>query len=1628
MSAPLWKAFFDHNVEQFRQFLANAIVTSATSHAKAATAGSAAGSPGTTLGTSPTLTWKGKRIAGGHNDGFPTSRGSILSAAIVLSRTDLNCRESSGCTLLHHIASSSYDDAVDFATALLDIPILDLYIQDTENGWTALHRALYFGNVAIARLLIERDLHDSVGEGSIGGRYHSTGLIKIKDHEKNSPFDVYGASIASRNIRHDLELSLPPDYSDEEDGRNSYGVDDGNSDEDSQTRTLLPRINTRGDELFTFGSNKNFTLGFGDEDDRQFPERIFLKRPDRLLRRLAEQCRTSIISSAQTSPGPVPAVIQYRPIIIQDIRLAKLHSAVLTDDPEANLYVCGFGPGGRLGLGDEVTRFHYLPVCTGGLGSRKIIDIGLGQNHTIAVTSRGEVFSWGSNAFGQLGYALPTSNSTNEGQMQLLPKQIFGPLKREDAQGTAASRIHTIVYTSTSLYTFGKNDGQLGLVDSDARSLAAQTTPRRVAASLFPSPISTVSAIDKASICLLENHDVWIFANYGYAKISFPLDSSRDLIMNHFLATRYSSAPNHICKITSGGDTVCAMSNEGDVFSVNISQKLDSTASNGSTTNPSKIRGALSAPQKIWTRKKGHMAVRDVDVGQDGSIIICTDAGSVWRRVKRAKVKDANAPFSTDYKPKDYKFSRIPGLTRIVAVRSNTSGAYAAVRRDCDVLRAQVNVHNPTLWRDLHPLLPFKDFAEDEDSETENPRPRFWTASIPASDTSSIIQAVFRSSNIEQSIAQLFAEKHGPGLLDGDMNVGTTTSELHIPIHEFILGARCPILSRALSALRTEYFYSIPRVLSIEYGKDGKILLLFHDVDFLTVFNFVLYIYTDAVAEVWLQTRQPAPVISRYRQVRTELLQITAILEMRQLEQAVRAQVQPPKTLHEDMDRIISEPTYFDNGDVLIELNGGVSKAHSSILCQRCPFFEGLFQGRAAGRWLSSRRQQSQETIAVDLKHVDPKVFDYLRRHIYADVAEELFDLVCCPDSDSFLDLVLEVMSVANELMLDRLAQCCQTVVGRYVDSRNVCQLLNAIAPCSVTAFKTAALEYICLNLEGILENHLMNDLDEDLLLELDNTVRQNQLARLPIARSHRADMELQETYPQLAEIIERGKRIKIDRIAFQSRWRHDGLLNKVFRGRGGTSYDEDGPNETLNLRDQTRKAFRRRSPQRISPTLKAKGSTVDLMFQMDVNDESPNQKPHQPTLEAPSDDRTDSSPLLPPSLGTESGAWADAQRNDAQTDCSFSTSPFDLGEAALQPQIGKTLQPSVSEVTNAPKPWGERTFSSEKLDMKALMAQASSQRTSSMSSNYLSPTPKASAISKLSQKDRRKQQQQERSLPVQAQATVQVPVVESAGEIAAPSSPWQVASSGTKTSLKDILGAESKANLPDRGYPDRVVSNPPLTMRQTMPGNVPLSKRTTSEGSSKTAPLAAHRSVSTPTPAQQPNTPPRPSSSRGNPSPAVIGPSNNTPIKSIRHNSTPQQQLTAEPSLQLSMADILSQQQTEKDVIKEAAAKRSLQEIQEEQAFQEWWDQESRKVMEEEEAAAKAATTTTSGRREGRGRVRGRGRGRVESKGSGRGKERGDRGEGDAAGAEKSRGGRGIATSGSVSRGTRGRGRGNGA
>nr|POE53515.1 btb/poz domain-containing protein 1 [Quercus suber] len=1539
MSSHLWKAYYEDDVDAFRQLLEAATHGSRQHATRAGQVGTVIGSPGG-LGTSPVLSLKGRKLSG---------QGPHPNVGPVPTKVDVNWRDAAGMTILHHAVSSASENAFVFATTLIEHPLVDLYVQDHENGWTALHRAFYFGNVSLARFMLERDAGDAVGRTT--GHVHQTiGLVKVKDREGHGPLDLYAATIKDRTLRPE-RFGRPRSGSGASD-QDRVGNDLGTSDDDQARRRVMV-TNAQGDQLFTFGSNQNVSLGFGDEDDRQYPERISIRRPEHLVRRFlaehqeherlkwyAHDPHNHIATPKVESSGwieDIPFIIRSKPLIIQDVHMSKFATALITEDPVSNLYMCGHGQGGRLGMGDEQTRFHFTCVEGGSLTHERVATVALGQNHTLAISEDGRIFSWGNNGFGQLGYTLAKSPHTDEDPISNVPRQIFGPLKRETVLGIAASRVHSVAHTSASLYTFGKNDGQLGIVDSDARSLEIQAAPRKVAASLFTAPILSVTAIDRATVCLLENHDVWVFANYGYLKVSFPLEGfSNYFLKQSFLVTTYDNVPNRIVKVTGGGDTICALSSRGEIFTLSISQRSDNQAS-ASTTNPAKIRSAITQAQRIWSPRKTNMAARDVGVDADGSVILSTEEGSVWRRTKRAKIKDGTASNAGEYSSKDYKFSRVPGLTRVLAVRGSAYGAYAAIRRDCDVLQTQVVVEDPKIWMDLFSLLSFaQSYRGLPNPDDDDSRPRFWQPSNrhTIDEVLMLKKAVLASKDLETDLADL-PQRCTSSSVRYDAVISTTTSEIVIPVHRFILTGRSRVIRRGFRDLCETSTFTVADLFVSEIDQDGHTVVKFQGLDILTILNLVLYMYTDSLVDFWHMTRLAPAMAHRYRQTRVELMKLATKLEMGKLEPAVRQMVQPTPTLHMDLEVAFADPSFFYDGDATVQLADDELRVHSALLCARCPFFQGLFMGRADGRWLAGRNIGGE--VVVDLKHFTTRTFKLVLKHIYADTGAEIFNEVVSSGLDDFLDVVVEVMSAANELMLDRLSQICQMVVGKYVNVRNVCGLLNAVSASSVNEFKDAGLEYLCLNLEAMLQGHHLNELDEDLLGELNDVVRENQLACMPFAKSGRAENSLHERHPELAAVLDRNRQAKIDAVSLRSKF-HD--LNNLLPG----SLDDETSVSPLQRRTRRRSstALPRTDPG--GPSLRPKPSSKDMMFAMDEEDNGLRTPEQSPSIRPMSSPRgCDPIASSPPEE-----IWYNSRGKVLPSPRLLPQQPGASG--LITPRTPKSPLMTAKTPPSSGTPWNMTPLVGPRTEIKDIMAQATSSRTSSLSQGLAAETalpefaPGSFSLgpARMSQKDRKRMQQAQ-------QSPIGTPVANTASHFSPIAKPvaWQTVPSQKSATLKDIL-SQPKAQPVAKPAITRSNSTQ-LTMRQTVANPKPSAGPKPMTGPADPAFLQQrHTSESTLPPRDghsRPNPTPRPSQ---NPSPAQG--SNSRPIpQSIRH------QPQAEPSLGLSMSEIVAQQQLEKDIVRDAVAKRDLQEIQAEQEFQEWWEKESARVQEAEKSQATA-------------------------------------------------------------------------
>ncbi|KAK6640099.1 hypothetical protein RUM43_008376 [Polyplax serrata] len=148
-------------------------------------------------------------------------------------------------------------------------------------------------------------------------------------------------------------------------------------------------------------------------------------------------------------PAPVPWLNCFR-IEVSLVSCGKNHTAALTNN---GVYTWGCSKYGQLGLG-EVQKSPY-PRLVSGLCNVTVVTLSCGQFHTLALTSQGSVFSWGWGVHGQLGLG------TVEDQRE--PNYLMS-LREHVIVDLAAGHGHSIVLSDKGhVYSFGSGVfGQLG--------------------------------------------------------------------------------------------------------------------------------------------------------------------------------------------------------------------------------------------------------------------------------------------------------------------------------------------------------------------------------------------------------------------------------------------------------------------------------------------------------------------------------------------------------------------------------------------------------------------------------------------------------------------------------------------------------------------------------------------------------------------------------------------------------------------------------------------------------------------------------------------------------------------------------------------------------------------------------------------------------------------------------------------------------------------------------------------------------------------------------------------------------------------------------------------------------------
>ncbi|KAJ3888511.1 hypothetical protein GG344DRAFT_53490 [Lentinula edodes] len=1061
-------------------------------------------------------------------------------------RIDINARDGLGRTVLH-LASASIDaSSVEYVRLLLRHPELNINLQDRESQWTALHRAMYIGNLGVVLLLLQ----------------HSNTDTTLKDLEGYTAFDLYNSTIEGTKP----EPSLFP-----------------------ATSTISPLQSVGGAELFTWGANRNASLGHGDSSDRTFPDPV------------------PIPHIVPKSPDHVPVEDRFARVAVLQVKMGRLHTAVISNSPTpigsgSALSLCGFGSGGRLGV-TQHTQYALRPLswaanlqapstpAKASIQFRvKVIAVALGQDYTLALTENGEIYSWGLNRFSQLGYSIDDGSgaahvtdstiSSNGEQIQLIPRRVYGPLKKEFVLGVAASKGASACWVregtdgasgGSNVYTWGLNGGQLGY-DRTATGSGAQvqSLPRKV--TKITRPVVQIALGESAMACLLSGigsvgggwkGDVLVFWGDQVGRVSFPIHTFPLSITPYRPPQALKST--RIVKIVCSDESPppfsfssISSSSAASVHSGSGSPDADGNAGSGITL------AKIIKPQRVWALRRGLVgAVRDVAIGGDGSLIVCTDSGHVYVRARSSDTIFGGGSKSSSGGGKT-KFVRIPYLQRIVGVCASSTGAFGALRVDADIRP----INWPTGWDLVHDLKSIRpwmwkrsvdsplDVEWLEDSCDVNPNP----PSISVPPQTGAMSPVHQTKpdddadeydddgdlSIKQDIKLLY--ELCAFVTRQDTNIGSSgklpygadlivyiNSEpsLTVPLHAILLGARSNAMASALLSPSESVFkcqvdartVALSKTISVSSIHGNAIALrsiTFANFHSLAVLILLHYIYTDELICIWdrrvstgipsLLSLEVTPMLAT--QVKSELQDLARTLVLPELLKAMESVVKRPvtETLRTDLATVWNLdnsssplPTLHTSSalapDIVIQLAEGCELfAHSTILRTRSVYFEDFLSEED---WTKKRRGYGG-VLKVDLRHVKSNVMEYVMIWLCCGQTEGLFGSLEFAESvDTVLEFLFEVIAVANELILFPLVLLTSQLILKFLNIHNACYILSEASHYHAYELVTSVESYISENLETFLETHMLEVLDPSIIKHLSSYIRSRQENKASIVRSN---------------------------------------------------------------------------------------------------------------------------------------------------------------------------------------------------------------------------------------------------------------------------------------------------------------------------------------------------------------------------------------------------------------------------------------------------------------------------------------------------------------------------------------------
>lgn len=229
---------------------------------------------------------------------------------------------------------------------------------------------------------------------------------------------------------------------------------------------------TNAGSVFTFGEGPHGQLGHGDRNHRSFPTEIPATRfgQAQVIFVAAGYIHSGVVTSKggvwtwgcgararlglcdeRDQVAPRELLTEFGGSKVVMMSAGGAHTMFITE--EGGLWGCGYGGYGQLGLGDCANRAEPVRVGMGGnFKQYKVLTVACGIAHTLAVTEKGKLWSWGRGYRGRLGHEAQFERNRLVPEVVDLARYGGGPV-----MAVCCGHNHSAAVTiDGALYTWGQ--------------------------------------------------------------------------------------------------------------------------------------------------------------------------------------------------------------------------------------------------------------------------------------------------------------------------------------------------------------------------------------------------------------------------------------------------------------------------------------------------------------------------------------------------------------------------------------------------------------------------------------------------------------------------------------------------------------------------------------------------------------------------------------------------------------------------------------------------------------------------------------------------------------------------------------------------------------------------------------------------------------------------------------------------------------------------------------------------------------------------------------------------------------------------------------------------------------------